>query len=313
MGPYARISLAGFLTWSVVLAAIGVGLHNDDQLPQGPYVALGDSYTSGPKIPNQNGTPAGCDRSDHNYPALIAHDLKLKAADFHDVSCSGATIANLTTPQTTDNGTNPAQLSVLSPATRLVTLGIGGNDIDFATLIRQCVKVGVVSNLLSRIADISVGAPCRREHVTAGTDTIQQKIQTASSRLSGALVQIRRQAPRARIYIVGYPAILPDRGTDCARPMGLATGDVTYLRQEVQQLNAALHQQALAAGIGYVDTYTPSIGHDACSPQNTRWIEPLLPRVPAISVHPNQRGELGIARAVLHALKARSQNRWRSR
>jgi hypothetical protein len=29
---------------------------------QGPYVALGDSYTSGPQIPDQVGSPAGCDR-----------------------------------------------------------------------------------------------------------------------------------------------------------------------------------------------------------------------------------------------------------
>ena len=38
--------------------------------PSGPYAALGDSYTSGPGIPDQVGTPAGCDRSNRNYPAL---------------------------------------------------------------------------------------------------------------------------------------------------------------------------------------------------------------------------------------------------
>ena len=34
------------------------------------YVALGDSYTSGPLIPRQ--VDAGCARSDHNYPSIVA-------------------------------------------------------------------------------------------------------------------------------------------------------------------------------------------------------------------------------------------------
>ncbi|MGW3466325.1 SGNH/GDSL hydrolase family protein, partial [Streptomyces olivaceoviridis] len=43
--------------------------------PGGPgrasaYVALGDSYTSGPGIPRQ--VDAACARSDHNYPSLVA-------------------------------------------------------------------------------------------------------------------------------------------------------------------------------------------------------------------------------------------------
>jgi hypothetical protein len=36
------------------------------------YVALGDSYTSAPLVPHQVGMPAGCARSDQNYPSLVA-------------------------------------------------------------------------------------------------------------------------------------------------------------------------------------------------------------------------------------------------
>ncbi|WP_369254690.1 hypothetical protein [Streptomyces sp. R35] len=84
--------------------SIGQNSDSNDkkETPKGPYVALGDSYTSGPKIPPQTGNPVGCDRSGRNYPALVAKELGLKAADFRDVSCSGATITNFTTPQSTD-------------------------------------------------------------------------------------------------------------------------------------------------------------------------------------------------------------------
>ncbi|MGW7017370.1 SGNH/GDSL hydrolase family protein, partial [Streptomyces sp. NPDC054951] len=46
------------------------------------YVALGDSYTSGPLIPRQ--VDANCARSDHNYPSIVA--ARLRNATFKDVS-----------------------------------------------------------------------------------------------------------------------------------------------------------------------------------------------------------------------------------
>jgi hypothetical protein len=45
----------------------------------GPYVALGDSYTAAPLVPNQVGMPLGCARSDHDYPSLVARALAVSA------------------------------------------------------------------------------------------------------------------------------------------------------------------------------------------------------------------------------------------
>ena len=39
------------------------------------YVALGDSFTSGPDIPTQLASPAGCLRSSNDYPHLAAAAL----------------------------------------------------------------------------------------------------------------------------------------------------------------------------------------------------------------------------------------------
>ncbi|MFF0013030.1 hypothetical protein [Streptomyces sp. NPDC005374] len=72
----------------------------------------------------------------------------------------------------------------------------------------------------------------------------------------------------------------------------------------MQWLNAELRKRAGAAGAGYVDTYTPSEGRDACSAQGTRWIEPLVPKSPAAAVHPNERGERGMAEAVLRRTRS---------
>ncbi|WP_406481709.1 SGNH/GDSL hydrolase family protein [Streptomyces sp. NBC_01615] len=307
MGPLARTGIGVALACGVLVAAVSIGQNSDGndkkETAKGPYVALGDSYTSGPKIPPQTGNPVGCDRSGRNYPALVAKELGIKAADFRDVSCSGATINNLTTPQSTGNGTNPAQLSALTATTRLVTLGIGGNDIGFSSVITKCVTTGSLFKLADRITDITDKAPCKEKYTSGGTDAVAQKIRATGDRLTRALTEIERRAPEAQVYVVGYPAIVPVTGTHCGRDMPLAPGDVTFLRQKQQQLNTMLGERAQAAGATYVDTFAPSTGHDACSPAITRWIEPLRPSSPAAVVHPNERGEQGMATAVLSALK----------
>ena len=60
------------------------------------YVALGDSYTAAPLVPPTD-TSNVCLRSGANYPALVAEAMP--GTTLTDVSCSGATTANTTTPQ----------------------------------------------------------------------------------------------------------------------------------------------------------------------------------------------------------------------
>ena len=319
MGSLARTGMGVALACGVLVTAVSIGQNSDGDgdkqkaqtkaaapasVPlKGPYVALGDSYTSGPKIPPQTGDPSGCDRSGRNYPSLVTQELGIKAADFRDVSCSGATIADLTAPQSTDNGTNPAQLSALSATTSLVTLGIGGNDIGFSSMITKCVTTGTLFKLADRITDITDKAPCKEKYTSDGTDDVAQKIRATGDRLTEALTEIERRAPEARVYVVGYPAILPADGTHCGGSIPLAPGDVTFLRQKQQELNTMLSERAQAAGATYIDTFAPSTGHDTCSPADTRWIEPLRPSSPAAVVHPNEHGERGMATAVLSAMK----------
>ena len=320
MGPLARTGMGVALACGVLVTAVSIGQNSDGDgdnaqakkaaasasvsTPlKGPYVALGDSYTSGPKIPPQTGDPAGCDRSGRNYPSVVAKELGIKAADFRDVSCSGATITDLTTPQSTDHGTNPAQLSALSASTRVVTLGIGGNDIGFSSMMTKCVATGSLFKLADRLTDVTDNAPCKEKYTSGDTDEVAQKIRATGDRLARALTEIDRRAPQARVYVVGYPAILPAEGTECGRELPLTPGDVTFLRQKQQELNTMLGDRARATGATYIDTYAPSTGHDACSPAGTRWIEPLRPSSPAAVVHPNERGERGMATAVLSAMK----------
>jgi lysophospholipase L1-like esterase len=262
-------------------------------------VALGDSYAAGLDIPDQAGATAGCGQSSKSYPYLVARSLKM---DLTDMTCSSATIASLSAAESTGDGTNPAQLGALSSTTALVTLEIGGNDVGWVGIITKCTELDLIPALIpdNKTSDLT---PCRNYYASGGTNQIQQRIQTVRGQLAEALAQIRDRAPHARVYVVGYPDLLPASGDSCADKLGITKGDVAFLNDEELQLNAMLRQVAEAAGDGYVDTYTPSEGHDACAAPASRWIEPLIPDAPAAPLHPNAVGEQGMADAIVAALK----------
>ena len=62
--------------------------------------------------------------------------------------------------------------------------------------------------------------------------------------------------------------------------------------------------QAEAAGDTFVNTYTPTIGHDFCQQESVRDVEGLLPGSLSLPFHPNARGQAAMAAAVLAALRS---------
>ena len=255
------------------------------------YVALGDSYTAGPLIPDQTGSPVGCLRSTHSYPFLVSAGAG--AAMFTDVSCQGATTADMTHSQSVPLGTNPPQDNALSASTTLVTLQISGNNIGFSDIIIHCTTLSLTDPF---------GSPCKDYYTSGGTDRLRAKISAAAPKVAADLQGIHADAPNAKVYLVGYPVILPNSGDGCWPLVPIAFGDVPYLRGVEKALNSMLAAEAAANNATFVDTYTASIGHDVCQDPGTKWVEGLIPTSPAAPFHPNQLGEQGMARQVLAAL-----------
>lgn len=251
------------------------------------YVSLGDSYTSGPLIPVQTGRPAGCLRSTHNYPTLTAEALG--AASFTDASCQGATTQNMTQPEPVPLGSNPPQLDALKASTRLVTLQIGGNDINFIDIVINCTTLSLTNPF---------GSPCKKHYTSGGTDQLVKAINQTAPKVAAVLKAIHRRAPHARVLLVGYPVILPNSGSGCWPLVPIAYGDVPYLRGIEQDLNKMLASQAAANSARFVNTYTDSIGHDVCQSPDKQWVEGLVPTAPAAPFHPDRAGEAAMARQV---------------
>ncbi|OXM53897.1 SGNH/GDSL hydrolase family protein [Amycolatopsis alba] len=291
----------GCLFLVIVLSVLGIAYHlwerGTSVTPAGVttsdgagrYVALGDSYTASPGTGRPVGAPSGCDRSDNNYPSLLA--AKLRPAEFVDVSCGGATTEHLTGEQKTRDGTNAPQLDAVTGSTTLVTVGIGGNDVGFVGFGGQCATQN------------QAASPCKTQLTAGGRDQLAERITAAADRLGGVLDQIRAKAHEARIVVVGYPTVLPDDNGGCWPVLPVGEGDVAYLRDSLKRLNTTLQETAKAHEAGFADMSTASKGRDMCSAANRRWVEGPAPAVPGAPLHPNARGEEGMAEVIQKLLK----------
>ncbi len=202
------------------------------------YVALGDSYAAAPGVPETD-QAGGCFRSDSNYAHVLAEEADLYLTD---VTCSGATSDDVI-----DN-----QVASLSADTDLVTIGVGGNDFGlFSTILRSCLSFGDGE---------LTGAPCT-DALTTQIDEIGPGIEAT---IGAALDAVAAAAPAAEIFVIGYPALLPETGT-CPDLAPFAPEDYPLLSTIIRGLSDALQGAAEDRGLSFVDVYTASIGHDVCS------------------------------------------------
>ncbi|MGW5472619.1 GDSL-type esterase/lipase family protein [Streptomyces chartreusis] len=139
-------------------------------------------------------------------PAVTPHIVGAQnKAHLTDVTCSGATTADLAVAQ----GAAPAQYAALSRRTDLVTVSIGGKDICFSAVLRRCAAL---------TAGAPSASPCRDHLTQGGIDQVEQSIATTAPKISQVIAEIRSRAPRAKIFMVGYPSLFPDSGVGCTSP-----------------------------------------------------------------------------------------------
>jgi lysophospholipase L1-like esterase len=258
----------------------------------GPYVALGDSYTAGPLVPTPTGSPILCGRSTNDYPADVARAIS--PSRFVNASCSGATTVDMTQSQSLDGGiqTAPPQFDALSANDAIVTLGIGGNDAGLISVAEECTALDILWPF---------GDRCKSHYQSGATDTEVAAVDATGPKVTQVIGQIHALAPHAKVLVVGYPDGLPQNGSNCYPDVPFSSADVTWFNSIEIDLNGVLKQAAQANGATYVDTFSSSIGHDACQGSNA-WVNGLLPTSAAYPLHPNLTGEANMAKQVEGAL-----------
>jgi lysophospholipase L1-like esterase len=188
-------------------------------------VALGDSIAAGTGAGDyEPGTERTCYRSRNSASTLIVEQFKNRGTEvnFDNVTCSGAAIADL---RKTFNG-EPPQLDALDQETDLVTLTVGGNDIDLAAF----------------------GLACLQGNCTGtATTAILNRIPGLTPTLGDLLAEIQQRSPRAQIILTGYGRIV----SNAPNPPGVALDPIcgAGLLTDAERVNGGQIFAALDAAL----------------------------------------------------------------
>ena len=279
-----RVRTTAFVT--IMVAALATTAGTAAASTAGEYVALGDSAAAGPLIPPPDLSSPGCLRSLADYPHIAAKQL---GVPLKDVTCSGATTADMYAPQQTEAGAVPPQLDALGATTQTVTVTIGGNDVGLVGAATSCI------NLLP-----GINPDCVDRYTAGGHDQLAEKIAAFEPTWGALLDAIHAKAPNADVFVAGYGTYLPHNG--CWPVAPLTPRDANYIQGSIDKTNAALARQAAAHGARYVDVRTASIGHDVCKLPGVKWFESVIPTAVAAPLHPNADGMRHIGALVAAAV-----------
>lgn len=264
------------------------------------YVALGDSFSSGEGV-EEGATlfipPSdtnGCHRSLSAYPMLLNQDatLNLNLSPENFRACSGATT------QAVRDGRNgePGQLDSVSSATDVITITVGGNDVNFGDFVRTCLQP-------------DTGGCAEGTQVYNSTMFAIDNLLPSSLADLYAAIQSRLTAGNsaASVYVVGYPFVVRAGDESCSVLDQLGTDE----QQAAELVTVALNRSILEAVANlsdprfkYVDplqSTSPFEGHDMCGP-DPYFINFCFCQNPDYTAHPNRRGQEAYAQLIRAAM-----------
>lgn len=246
----------------------------------GRYVAMGSSMAAGPGLGEiKPGTPARCTRTFLNYPTLLAEELKLT---LYDATCSGATTSHILEPW----DDLPPQIEAVSPETKLVTVTIGGNDLNY---VGGLIAAGCGEDDTLKMAGRTFACPPRREPSEVDFSVLESNLEKIAD-------DVKQRAPGARLVFVEYLRLVPDTLCD-ATP--IAEEDAAKARDIAQRLADITAKVARENGALLVPVHRLSAEHTPCSAKP--WAlgnPPEFDGKDGVPWHPNYAGMAAVANMV---------------
>ena len=260
--------------------------------PTPVIVGLGDSYSSGEGNPRYDvGTDLGADRCHRSF---LSWQRLVGVSSADQFACSGARLQNLTSGQHAVAPDNVGQLERLRLRARSkhidwVALTIGGNDLGFARILRDCLD--------PRTTCLPQSEQLQRRQLDALEPQLVSAYRSASIAAGGA-----------HVAVVGYPYLFPNarsRYTGCA---GMSQVEKVRIRRAQDLVEAVLKRAAAAAGATFVSTLDALRGRELCTARS--WMFPIHVAAGGKAddqqqAHPTACGQAAIARKVVAALHLR--------
>ena len=264
------------------------------------YVALGDSFSSGEGTYDYDTNARGCHRGPKAWPRVLQQAASANIRDIQHRACTGATTPDLRRSRIVGAlYIQPAQIPDKPDTSKeLVTLTIGGNDVDFPGIVVDC-------------------------YLYSCADQPTKGLRAKLSRLKNELLtrvypRLKKAYPNARLLHVGYPRITPLPGAtlkDCQAPRRrdrnwLDPDELEAAAALVQEINGTIATAVADStqGIEYVNVEDVLKGHELCT--DDPWVNRLalgvldLPRGTRRTeqAHPNIRGQQAYSQAVANRL-----------
>lgn len=245
-------------------------------VPNGNYVALGDSVAAGAGLPvNASVNAALCGRSDQSYPYLIGQRLGVSVNSF---ACSGAKAdEGIYGRQDRQGYTLASQLdqAFATGTPGLITVTIGANDMRWAQFIRDC----YVWNC---------GSSFDRGRAALYAADLGYEL----DRMFAEINQRSAGAP-PRVLVSGYYSPFSSR-YDCAETEAITSREKSFIANQSSKLNNVIRRAVnrQADNVSFVSVSFR--GHELCAPQS--WLQGASAAAP---FHPTAAGQQAIADAFL--------------
>jgi hypothetical protein len=178
------------------------------------------------------------------------------------VACSGA--------KTTDVSAN--QLGRLSSATTLVTVTIGGNDVNFSGVMTDC----VLYSTSTCVSEVNAAEQQARTVLPGKLDTVYNNI--------------RSHAPNARVIVLDYPRFYHVGVWYC---VGLSDTSRAKINEGADVLDSVISAAAGRHGFGFGDVRSRfAAGHEICDGSSS-WLHSVDWGDITQSYHPTAAGQSG--------------------
>jgi len=275
------LALASVLTGAVSAASASY--------PVLPILVMGDSYSAGNGAGSYQG-PAGCWQSPKNYADLYAKALEQPPYDQPTSYTTSACSGDKTSSFFSTTSGRSRQLDSVNTGFGLILLTIGGDDVNFAGIVKNC----LISAFLNPDKCKSL---LRQAEGLLNNGTIETRVKHVLSEIHA------RANPRATIALLGYPYLESDanyeinRGTPDAYNVGKWLRSIEDKGDTIQQrIVNQLNSEYSSASFVFVKMKALFKGHElsAESSNAKRWfVEPLTDSTIASHetwYHPNPKG-----------------------
>lgn len=264
------------------------------------YLAFGDSFTSGEGelsdsfyINSTNSPHNHCHVSSRSYPYLLEAAWGIVTLN---LACSGSRISNV---QEASRNFITGDTSVWWPS--VVSLGVGGNDVDLMGKLKTCINIGTCEWAKGGI---------RR---SAGYE-----IKALYPKIHALITELKTSFSSASFFVVGYPSVINDTAdAPCSMVIGamLNAEERRYMSESIRYLNQVLRVAAFYAGTPFIDIETAYGGERLCDEKTSamngvRYGDDMAPipmlsdvkLIGAESFHPTPRGHQLAASSINYKL-----------